>query len=358
MKNIHAFLLNSFADKKPLVLATILRAQGSTPQVPGASAVFSSAGLLTGTLGGGALEAEISAQTLEALRHSTPRLVELSLTAGIDSEKGAVCGGEVLALIETEPERHRDTFSDIINSLNCRRSGVLATFLSRNEADELNVIRYWIASEDQFSPEFGEQLLLFKEEIKNSPLKDKPVLFGPRQVMDPAGHMEYYLFLEPVFPRPRLVILGAGHIGRALSRLGGYLNFEVTVVDDRPEFANPDNLPEADVIIPERAGAALKNYSITSDTHIVIVTPGHQQDADALREVIGSEAAYIGMIGSKRKVALMRKKFLEQGWATESQWDRVHAPIGLDIHSETVEEIAVSIAAQLVRIRNQPKGSK
>jgi xanthine dehydrogenase accessory factor len=358
MRNIHAFLLNSFADKKPMALTTILRTQGSTPQVTGASGVFSNDGLLTGTLGGGVLEAEIGAQAIEALRYSVPRLVEFSLTAGIDSKKGAVCGGEVLALIEPKPEKHKDTFTDILNSLNYRRSGVLATFLSRNEADELDVIRYWIDSEDQFSPEFGEQLLLFKEDIQGSPLKDKPLLLGPRRVMDPAGHMEFYLFLEPVFPKPRLVILGAGHIGRALSKLGGNLDFEVTVIDDRLEFANQDNLPEADVIITERAGTALKNYTITPDTYIVIVTPGHQQDAEALREIVGSKAAYIGMIGSQRKVALMKKQFMEQGWATEDQWGRVHTPIGLDIHSETVEEIAVSIAAQLVQVKNQPKQSQ
>ncbi|MGZ5453722.1 MAG: XdhC family protein, partial [Candidatus Aminicenantales bacterium] len=89
------------------------------------------------------------------------------------------------------------------------------------------------------------------------------------------------------------------------------------------------------------------------DNYFVIVTRGHQKDAEALRAAIGRKAAYIGMIGSKRKIELMHCEFLESGWATAAQWDGIHAPIGVDIGSRTVEEIAVSIAAELVRVRSE-----
>ncbi len=92
---------------------------------------------------------------------------------------------------------------------------------------------------------------------------------------------------------------------------------------------------------------------ISSDTYIVLVTRGHRNDADALKQCIDSEAAYIGMIGSARKIGLMRKQFLQEGWATPDQFDGIYAPIGIDILSKTVQEIAVSIAAQLILVRRQ-----
>ena len=143
-----------------------------------------------------------------------------------------------------------------------------------------------------------------------------------------------------------------------MCHLGSLLDFEVTVIDDRPEFANRERLPDADTIIVDDIGEAMRAVPISDDTYIVIVTRGHEKDADALRQCINSEAAYVGMIGSARKIKLMREKFLEEGWATSAQWNRIHAPIGVEIQSKTVQEIAVSIAAQLVlaRRQNQTRG--
>jgi xanthine dehydrogenase accessory factor len=149
------------------------------------------------------------------------------------------------------------------------------------------------------------------------------------------------------------VIAGAGHVGQAVAHVGHLLDFEVTVVDDRPEFANETRLPEADHIIVEDIGKAIDEMPKTADTYFVIVTRGHSHDADALKACISSDVAYIGMIGSRRKIALMREKFIDLGWATAPHFDRVFAPIGIDIQSKTVQEIAVSIAAELVQVRNQ-----
>ena len=130
------------------------------------------------------------------------------------------------------------------------------------------------------------------------------------------------------------------------------LDFEITVIDDRPEFANPENIPFANHIVVDDIGKAISRIDKSRDTFIVIVTRGHKDDGDALRACIDSDAAYIGMIGSKSKVALKRMEFIEKGWATPEQWDKIHAPVGVDIRSKTVEEIAVSIAAQLIQVKN------
>ena len=165
------------------------------------------------------------------------------------------------------------------------------------------------------------------------------------------GNTGRSIFLEPVFPDPHLIIVGAGHIGKALCHLGKLLDFQVTVIDDRPEHANQENLPDADLILSNDIEKDLTGLMITDNSYIVIVTQGHKKDAVALRQCIHSQAAYIGMIGSKRKTRLMKEEFIDKHWATQEELDRIYAPIGIDIQSKTVQEIAVSIAAQLIQIR-------
>ena len=165
----------------------------------------------------------------------------------------------------------------------------------------------------------------------------------------------WMVFVEPVLPLPRLIIAGAGHVGRAVARLGKLLDFSVTVIDDRAEFANAENIPEADEIIVGAIGEAVGKIEDSVHNYFVIVTRGHQKDAEALMAALGRPAAYVGMIGSKRKIEVMRLESLESGLATKEEWSTVHAPIGLGIGSKTVEEIAVSIAAELVQVRSQQK---
>ena len=353
MKNIYVHLLDELKAQKPLVLATIVETKGSTPQVPGASALFSSERLLEGTLGGGLLEADAQRKALKTLKKKISLLSGFSLKADISAEEGAICGGEVKILIDACPEEHRDTFRDLSQSLIKRKPGVLATFINRISEEKVSLSRYWTERKEKFEVEPGERLSLFKEEIKSTFSEGKPFFLKVKKEIFPEKAKERFLFLEPVFPLPQLVIAGAGHIGQVVTNLGSLLNFEVTVIDDRPEFANKEKLPDADHIILDEIGNAIKNFPISSGTYLVIVTRGHKHDGAALRQCISSEAAYIGMIGSIRKIKLMRKKFLEEGWATSRQFDRVCAPVGIDIQSKTVEEIAISIAAQLVLVRSQ-----
>jgi xanthine dehydrogenase accessory factor len=358
MKNFYVHLLDELKEKKPLILATIVETKGSTPQVPGASALFSSEGLLEGTLGGGLLEAGAQKKALKTLKKKASLLSEFSLRADMFLGEGAVCGGEVKILIDACPEENKDAFQAVSQSLIKREPGVLATFINRISEEKLFLSRSWTAKKEKFEANSGEHLSLFKEEIKRAFSEGKPSFFKVKKEIFPEKAKETFLFLEPIFPLPQLVIAGAGHVGQAVAHLGSLLNFEVTVIDDRPEFANKEKLPDADHIIVDDIGNAIQNFSISSDTYLVIVTRGHKQDAAALRQCISSEASYIGMIGSARKIKLMRDKFLEERWATSRQFDSVYAPIGIDIQSETVEEIAISIAAQLVLARSQTQDKR
>jgi xanthine dehydrogenase accessory factor len=156
----------------------------------------------------------------------------------------------------------------------------------------------------------------------------------------------------------KLVIAGAGHIGRSLSHLGSLLGFEVTVIDDRPEYANHENIPDAGNFIVKNIGEASRELKKAPDTYMVIVTRGHKDDAEALRACIDSDLAYLGMIGSSKKIGAVREEFFRNGWATPEQWSKLHSPIGLEINSVTVEEIAVSIAAQIIMVKNSRKKKK
>ncbi len=352
MKNIYVHLSEKLKEKTPLALATIIETHGSTPQVTGASALFSSKELLEGTLGGGLLEADARKEALRALKEKTSGLFPFSLKDDI-FEEGAICGGDVRILIDGSLDKYRETFQVLSRSLEQRKSGVLATFISELPERKVSLLRFWIERKEKYDTALEKHFSFFQDEIEGVFLKGQPKLLKIRENIFPQKGINNLLFLDPVSPLPQLVIAGAGHVGRALSHLGSLLSFDVTVIDDRPKYANRESLPDADHIVVNDIGKAIRDFPISADTFVVIVTRGHRQDAEALRPCISSDAAYIGMIGSVRKTEIMRKKFLEEGWATLRQFNRVHAPIGVSINSKTVEEIAVSIAAQLIQVRSQ-----
>lgn len=160
----------------------------------------------------------------------------------------------------------------------------------------------------------------------------------------------YQVMLE-VHERPAtLLIIGAGHVGKALATIGNMCGFSVEIVDDRPEYANADRFPEADRVTCGRFDEVLDGYPIDANTYVVCVTRGHKHDETSLRLVAPSDAAYVGMIGSKRRVGAVLQHLVEDGLDPHAV-ERVHTPIGLDIGAETPEEIAVSIMAEIIRAR-------
>jgi xanthine dehydrogenase accessory factor len=353
MKSIYIYLLKELKKKNPLALVTIIRTKGSTPQIPGATALFSSEGLLKGTVGGGILEADAQKRALQSLQKKISLYYTFDLNADISSEEGSICGGEVMILIDALPEEHIKTLQNMSRSLNQRHPGVLATFISKNCEGKISITRHWIEKSKNFEVDSEGLPGLSHVAIVKTLMENKSNLLKIKEKILIEKCEETLIFLEPIYPLPHLIIIGAGHIGHAVSHLGNLLDFEVTVIDDRPEFANKEKLPDADHIIIDDIEKAVQSIPISSETFVVIVTRGHRNDADALRQCIDSDAAYIGMIGSLRKIKLMRRKFIQTKWATPDQFDRICAPIGIDIQSKTVQEIAVSIAAQLIHVRSQ-----
>jgi len=173
------------------------------------------------------------------------------------------------------------------------------------------------------------------------------------------GHLgvcggENDIFIDVISGKKQLLIVGAGHLGQQLSKLGAFLRMDVIVFDDRSEYANDERFPDARDLIVGDVEKELEKYPITPWCHVVIVTRGHELDGVALSTVIRSPARYLGMIGSRTKKAKIYAELLEKG-IEQDFLDRVHAPIGLNIGAETPEEIAVAIMAEIITIGRDGK---
>ena len=346
MKCIYLQILKHNANDSSLALATVTGTSGSTPQKPGSVALFNQSGLLSGTVGGGIIERKVQNLAFNAIQSKLSGLYSFDLDKELSQDQEAVCGGKMNFLIDADPFLHLSIFEQIKHSFQEGIPGVLITNILKESDQKFVIHRFWVT--ESRKNEFNVQEL--NEIIRGllSGEKSKSTIeFYPSQKQKTTC-----IILELLQPPSKLIIAGAGHIGKALAHLARLIDFEVTVIDDRKEYANSMFIPEADNIIVDDIGTAMSQLRKTKNTYIAIVTHGHKGDAEALKSTIGTDAAYIGMIGSAKKIALIKKKSIDEGWATAQQWEKIHAPIGLPINSESVEEIAISIAAQLIEIRN------
>ena len=163
---------------------------------------------------------------------------------------------------------------------------------------------------------------------------------------------EMKVFIDIFQPKEEVLIFGAGHIAVCVSKLAKTVGFKVTIIDDRKEFANQDRFPEADEIIAEETEKALTHLNITPSSYIIVLTRGHLKDEEVLGSVIKLGAAYIGMIGSRKKNTTVFQRLTKKGISQE-ELDKVHTPIGIDINAQTPEEIAVSIMAEIIQARRK-----
>lgn len=168
-----------------------------------------------------------------------------------------------------------------------------------------------------------------------------------------GGQLEVYV--EPVLPKPTLVVIGSGHVGKAVVHLAKWLGFYVVVNDDRPDFATPESTPGADLYLPFPLAELPTRLEITPWTYLVLTTRGVNVDIQGLPALLETPAAYIGVIGSQRRWATARKQMVELG-VSEEKLKTVHSPMGLELNAETPEEIAVSIMAEVLMLRNKGHG--
>jgi xanthine dehydrogenase accessory factor len=260
METLYARIARALAQGQRVALATLVRVEGSTPRELGSKMLVYADGQIVGTIGGGAMEAEVIEAAIEALARGEPRLLRYELREPGEGDLG-VCGGEA------------------------------------------------------------------------------------------------EVFVDVIAPRPTLLVVGAGHVAMPVAEMGNACGFRVVVLDDRQDMVSEARFPHAAERIVGDIVERLSEIDLTSQWHVVIVTRGHAYDQEALRVVVGSQAAYVGMIGSRRKVRTVYDRLLADG-VPESLLERVHAPIGLDIGAQTPAEIAVSILAEIIWLRKGAPGAQ
>ncbi|MHC4067253.1 MAG: XdhC family protein [Planctomycetota bacterium] len=340
--DVHREVVERIDAGRSFALAVILQAEGSTPQKVGVKAIIDADGVIYGTLGGGLVEAEAQRRAVEACRSERPAVFDFDLADTCAADAGPICGGTMRILIDPTAAKDRAAYAQAADALQRRRPGVLLTRVCTAAQPEVSV--EWFSQEAMPA----EDDFPGPEAVRASLDRETPRLCVESS-RKPGERME--VLVEPVIPKPLLLIAGGGHVGQALARQAVLIGFDVTVVDDRPEFTAAALFPEA---VTTRCGdiaRQIADFPIAEDTYVVIVTRGHKHDAEALAACLHSPAAYVGMIGSRRKVDLIRKSFVESDLATQEEFDRVFAPIGLDIGAVTVPEIATSIAAELIAVR-------
>ena len=338
MLQIYRNLIDIAERGERCALATLVSTSGSSPQNTGAKLIVMADGRLIGTIGGGCMEAEARRIALDCLRKGGHRLFELRLDDDFGWDDGLICGGRVQIFIDPNPERNADAYRAALAAAAGRRKAALCIPVTALEAQ----------------PEIiGCAALVLNDDCVDNPMHSaaqEALESGREKRVDMADGLSVYV--EPILPRPTALIAGAGHIGQALAQVLSLCGFEVVVVDDRPSFANRERLPYADRVEVANVQQFTADFPIDESTYVVIVTRGHRNDAHVLRACIHSNAKYLGMIGSKRKIHVIFEEMIRDGLATPAEMQRVRSPMGLTLNDREVGEIAVSIAAEMIAVRN------
>lgn len=302
----------------PVVLATVIQVRGSVPREVGARMLFWDDGQIWGTIGGGAGEAKVICAAQAVLKSGEKQRVQIDLSGAPNREIQGVCGGWMQVWVE-------------------RWQGEGAIALAQSIGDRL---------------QSGQPATLVTPfAIDQSPYLTDDLGNGWAIALSESA------FVETLQPPPTLLIVGAGHVGEQLAKVAALIGFQVMVQDDRPEWANAGRYPQATHIFVEPIANALRQLAPHSQLYVALVTRGYQYDLEALECLLSrnSPCCYLGMIGSEKRVRQVYQAIAQRGIDLD-KLQTIYAPIGLDIGALTPEEIAVSIAAELILVRRGGTG--
>jgi len=313
------FVRECLQAEEPVLLLVVVESGGSSPGRPGFKMAVTGDGRIHGTIGGGVMEKKLVDKAMKLLAGGTERPQLLKLLhheAGVGKRSGMICSGWQRLVMLTLADPDSDAVDSLIFALKRNRPGLL-----------------------KISPRGME--------------------FQPRK--KPAGDIAFicktdedWCYQEEAGQRPTVTIIGGGHVGLALSRVMAELNFHIVVLDDRARLATmAENsfAQEKQVVSYKSVG---RHVSEGRQSYVLIMTFGHQADEQVLRQLAGKKLRYLGLMGSPAKIAEIFARLKKKG-VTAASLKKVHAPVGLSINSHTPEEIAVSIAAEIIQTKNQPQ---
>ena len=378
MRELYARMAELEREGRRFAVATVVRTIGSTPQVVGAKLLVDDLGRVSGTLGGGCVEGDAFEEAKRILAGGEASLREYELTEDLAWDTGLVCGGTMWIHVEPGDSAlkvgGRDLLGDVLAASAGGKPVVLATLLRRTKKHAAAPGRSAVPDGSatpgrsaatagpttisepvtEFAP--AGRLFVETDGRRTGTLGDAALDARAREAAAEALRRgtartaalgdDLELLVEPVLAKPRLVIAGGGHVALALARMAGLLEYEITVVEDRAEYAERERFPAGVEIAQGEIAPTLEALGVGWNTFIVIATRGHKMDAHCLRAAVKSDARYVGLLGSKRKTVLIAKMLRDEG-VPEERLRAVHAPIGLDLGGRTPAEIALSVLAEM-----------
>jgi len=319
-------------EGRPFALATVVRTWGSAPRTAGSRMLVTADARIAGSVSGGCVEAAVIEAAQKALETGEPKLLSFGVADETAWAVGLACGGTIEVLVEKPEPAVLDAARE---ALRAGRVFVLASAVK--------------------GPSLGTRLLMRDDgQAVGSSSADvreaaRAALSAGRSARQGAGDSEVYLDL--LRPAPTLVMVGGVHIAIALTRLAAALGYRAIVVDPRPAFADPARFPQAERVVTAWPDEALGQIGLDAGTAVAVLTHDPKLDDPALRAALPSPAFYVGALGSRNTQEKRRRRLLEAG-LTEAQVGRLRAPIGLDLGGRSPEEIAVSVMAEVVAVRN------
>ena len=349
-------------DGRTVCYTALVETRGSTPQKAGATMLVFHDGSQVGTLGGGCVEAEVKRRALALLANGSTELMSFQLDSDYGWDDGLICGGRMKMLVDPlRPGEDCSYYRSFYETLSAGRGCTEAILINADQSAGCAGDRWLLDDAGQviatrlLPPEVSRATTTttfpFALASHPSPATRQPPTHLKSLTQRPRPYIAEGVSYLPYLKHCRLVIVGAGHVGRKVAELASDVGFDVWVIDDRQEYCNSERFPSAKRLIVDAIEVALRGLKIDTDTYCIIVTRGHNHDEQALLHLAETSARYVGMIGSRRKIKLIFDDLLREGISRDAL-ARIHAPLGFDIGSQTVAEIAISIVAELVAHRN------
>jgi xanthine dehydrogenase accessory factor len=343
------------AEGRPFAVATVVRTHGSTPQVVGAKLVVTGddeRGRAAGTLGGGCVEADAILAARAVLEQGGRSLRAYELTEDLAWNTGLVCGGTMWILAERGEDAFACNGRAMLDELASAAAGgpplAVVTLLRRDGRGIAFAGRGFVGVDGRLAGDIGGPALGERTAAAGA----EQLRHGTPRLLTLDDHHD--VLVEPVASRPQLVVAGGGHVALAIARQALLLDFDVTILEDRPEFASAERFGAASVRLGD-VPTTLASLDYGWNSYIVIATRGHKLDADCVLAAVKTPARYIGVLGSRRKTVLLADMLREAG-VDDARIGAIRAPVGLDLGGRTPAEIALSVMAEITQERYRATG--